>query len=105
MNSDTESQLYTPGGIAVTLSAAERNLALLGLVDYEGAWEGLLAATAFVADGTAKRELIATRVQPLAAALTALTEHVDPLELITARHWFRHEPLQPAGTPQGEPVP
>ena len=90
MTANPENLLTTSDGIAVALSLAERRLALLGLVDYEAAWEGLLFATAFVADGAAKRQLIETRVRPLANVLTSLTERIDPLDLMAARHWFRH---------------
>ncbi len=98
MTSNTENQLTTPDGIAVALSTAERRLALLGLVDYEAAWEGLLFATAFVADGAAKRQLIETRVRPLANVLTFLTQRIDPLDLMAARHWFRHAQVDAEAT-------
>lgn len=102
MNTKTEGELHTPSGVAVALSLAERRLALLGLVDYEAAWEGLIRATDFVVDGPAKRELLQARVLPLADALTSLTERLDPLELLAARHWFRHEPCPPFGEPVEE---
>ncbi len=93
MTPDTSDHLTTPEGITIALSPAERRLALLGLVDYEAAWDGLVFATAFVVDGAAKRQLIETRVRPLAGALTALTDRLDPVDLLAARHWFRHEPV------------
>lgn len=101
MKPNTEGQLRTPSGVAVALTPAERRLALLGLVDYEAAWEGLMRATDFVVDGAAKRGLIEARILPLAEALTSLTERLDPLELMAARRWFRHELLESASaTPE-----
>ena len=73
----------------MTLSPDEYRLALLWLIDFEAAWEGLEAATLFVADGPAKLALIRQRVRPLADDLALLGEHVDSLALLAARHWFR----------------
>jgi hypothetical protein len=78
-----------PSGLVVTLSPDEYRLALLWLIDFEAAWEGLETATMFVADGQAKLALIRQRVRPLADDLTPLGEHVDSLALLAARHWFR----------------
>jgi hypothetical protein len=82
-----------PSGPTVTLSPDEYRLALLGLIDFEGAWEGLETATIFVPDGQAKLALIRQRVRLLADDLTPLGEHVDALTLLAARHWFRHGPV------------
>ena len=80
----------TPSGLSVTLSPDEYRLALLWLVDFEGAWEGLEAATAFVIDGEAKLALIRRLyVQPLTDDLASLGQHVEPLAMLAARHWFR----------------
>jgi hypothetical protein len=78
-----------PSGVTVALSPDEYRLALLWLIDFEAAWEGLEAATAFVADGAAKRVLIQQRLRPLADDLPPLGQHVDSLALLAARHWFR----------------
>ena len=79
----------TPSGLSVTLSPDEYRLALLWLVDFEGAWEGLEAAIAFVVDGEAKLALIRRRLQPLTDDLASLGQHVEPLAMLAARHWFR----------------
>jgi hypothetical protein len=79
-----------PSGLTVTLSPDEYRLALLGQIEFEGAWEGLETATLFVADGPAKLALIRQRVRPLADDLTPLGDGVDSLTLVAARHWFRH---------------
>ena len=74
----------------MTLSPDADRLALLWLIDFEAAWEGLEAATLFVADGEAKLALIRQRVRPLADDLTPLGARVDAMALLAARHWFRH---------------
>lgn len=104
MRSNTEGEVRLPSGVAVALSPAEQRLALLGLVDYEAAWDGLIRATDFVADGAAKRKIIENRILSLADALTSLTERLDSLDLLAARHWFRYEPIAPAGAAPEEPV-
>jgi hypothetical protein len=78
-----------PSGLAVSLSPDEYRLALLWLIDFEAAWEGLEAATAFVTDGEAKLALIRQRLRPLADDLSPLGQHVDSLVMLAARHWFR----------------
>ena len=78
-----------PSGRPVALSPDEYRLALLWLIDFEAAWEGLEAATAFVTDGAAKLALIQQRLRPRAADLSPLGQHLDSLALLTARHWFR----------------
>ena len=78
-----------PSGLAVALSPDEYRLALLWLIDFEAAWEGLEAATMFVTDGEAKLALIRQRLRPLADDLSPLGQHVDSLAMLAARHWFR----------------
>ena len=78
-----------PSGRAVALSPDEYRLALLWRIDFEAAWEGLEAATAFVTAGVAKLALIQQRLRPLAEDLSPLGQHVDSLALLAARHWFR----------------
>ena len=78
-----------PSGLSVALSPDEHRLALLWLIDFEAAWEGLEMATAFVTDGEAKLALIRQRLRPLAEDLAPLGQHVDSLALLAARHWFR----------------
>ena len=91
MTSSTSDMTFlAPSGLAVTLSSDEYRLALLWLLDFEAAWEGLEMATLFVADGEAKLALIRRRVRPLADDLAPLGEHVASLTLLAARHWFRH---------------
>ena len=87
--STSDITFLAPSGLAVTLSPDEYWLALLWLIDFEAAWEGLEAATLFVADGQAKLALIRQRVRPLAEDLAPLGERVDSLALLAARHWFR----------------
>lgn len=87
---DTGSGTFrTPSGLPVSLSAAEYRLALLGTVDFGGAWDALELATAFVVDGPAKLAMIQERLRPLADYLSPLTQRVDALEMLAARHWFR----------------
>jgi hypothetical protein len=88
-SSTSDVTILTPSGLTVTLSPDEYRLALLWLFDFEAAWEGLEAATLFVADGDAKLALIRQRLRPLADDLALLGEHVDSLALLAARHWFR----------------
>lgn len=90
MTSSSDITFLAPSGLAITLSPDAYRLALLWLIDFETAWEGLEAATRFVADGPAKLALIRQRVRPLADDLAPLGEHVDSLALLAARHWFRH---------------
>jgi hypothetical protein len=89
-SSTSDITFLAPSGLVVTLSPDEFRLALLWLIDFEAAWEGLETATMFVADGQAKLVLIRQRVRPLADNLTPLGEHVDAIALLAARHWFRH---------------
>ena len=89
-SSTSDITFLAPSGLAVTLSPDEYRLALLWLIDFEAAWEGLETATMFVADGQAKLALIRQRVRPLADDLTPLGARVDAMALLAARHWFRH---------------
>ncbi len=82
-------RFLAPSGLSVALSPDEYRLALLWLIDFEAAWEGLEAATAFVTDGEAKLTLIRERLRPLADDLSPLGQHVDSLAMLAARHWFR----------------
>ena len=85
----SEITFHAPSGRSVVLSPDEYRLALLWLIDFEAAWDGLEAATAFVVDGEAKLALIRRRLRPLAGDLTLLSQRVDTLALLAARHWFR----------------
>jgi hypothetical protein len=89
-SSTSDITFLAPSGLTVTLSTDAYRLALLWLIDFEGAWEGLEAGTMFVADGPAKLALIRQRVRPLADDLASLGEHVDSIAMLAARHWFRH---------------
>jgi hypothetical protein len=84
------------------LSTAESRLALLGEVDFEGDWDALERATAWVVDGPAKAALIRTRLAP-AAAQRSLTvaEEISVVDLVAARHWFDTQPCDKAAQPQG----
>ena len=86
----TQFTLEPSSGIPIVLSADEYRLALLWLVDFEQAWEGIEAATAFVPDGEAKLALVRTRLRLLAGPLAELGTRLDPLSLLIARHWFRN---------------
>lgn len=84
-----------PSGLTVALSPDEYRLALLAQVDFEGQWEGLETATAFVVDGPAKARLIREHLLPIAGLLSMLLNRkVDALELLVVRHWFRNEACQ-----------
>ena len=89
-SSTSDITFLAPSGLAVTLSPDEYRLALLWLIDFEAAWEGLETATLFVADGEAKLALIRQRVRPLADDLAPLGARVDAMALLATRHWFRH---------------
>ncbi len=82
-------------GTRIELSLPEYRLALLCLVDFEGRWEGLEAATRLVPDGATKATLIRDRLQPHAPRLSAITSRgVDSLEMLAARFWFRQEAVK-----------
>jgi hypothetical protein len=82
-------------GTRLELTLAEYRLALLCLVDFEGRWEGLEAATGFVPDGSGKSSLIRERLRPHAFQLSAITSRgVDSIEMLAARFWFRQEELK-----------
>jgi hypothetical protein len=79
----------TESKLTVVLTPDEYRLALLGLVDFEGHWEILEAATALVVDGPAKAALLRARLIPLADRLPGLLDkEIDVVRLWTARHWF-----------------
>jgi hypothetical protein len=80
------------------LSVAEYRLALLGLVDFAGAWDALELATTFVIDGPAKLALIQERLRPLAGYLS---QRVDALEMLAARHWFRRGAISEVSDVEG----
>jgi len=86
--SDTTYLPETSAASDLPLSADERRLALLGLVDFEGRWEVLEAATRLVVDGETKAALICERLAPRAEHLSALVTEVSAYELWLARHWF-----------------
>jgi len=87
----------TPSGLSLALSPDELRLALLGVVDFEGDWEALEAATTLVVDGTAKAALIRERLAPAAAHVTGhFAADVNVLELLAARRWFDTQPCQRA---------
>jgi hypothetical protein len=87
--------------LSVALSADEYRLALLGLVDFEGQWEALATAAAFVVDGSRKAALVQERLAPIASHLPALLKRkVDAFEMIGLRHWFRHMRLDEAPDPE-----
>ena len=80
-----------PGGGTISFTFNEYRLALIALVDFDSQWSGLEMASAFVVDGAAKSRLIQERLIPVAEHLDVLlTRGVDSLELLAARHWFRH---------------
>ncbi len=82
-------------GTRIELTLPEYRLALLCLVDFDGRWEGLEAATRLVPDGTTKAALIRDRLLPHAPHLAAVTSRgVDSLEMLAARFWFRQEAVK-----------
>jgi len=86
--------IHNAEGQPLPLTLNEFRLALLGLVDFEGDWEAMQEATRFVVDGTGKRALIEKRLLPVATALPSLLSRgIDSLEVLAARHWFRHTRL------------
>jgi hypothetical protein len=87
--------IRSAGGTRLELTLAEYRLALLCLVDFDGEWEGLEAATGFVPDASAKVALIRGRLRPHASQLSAITSRgVDAIEMLAARFWFRQEELK-----------
>lgn len=95
----------TASGLSVSLTADERRLALLWLVDFERSWDALELATTFVVDGPAKLALIQDRLGPLGDMLAPLAQRVDALEMLVVRHWFRNGRCAPAEDPHGEQEP
>ena len=69
MSSDAPQTVKTPSGLTLALSPDETRLALLGVVDFEGDWEAMEAATTLVVDGPAKASLIRDRLAPAATAV------------------------------------
>jgi len=93
-DADAVVTVHTAGGEDLPLTLNEFRLALLCLVDFDGDWEALHVAAAFVVDGEGKRNLMRERLQPNAAALPVLLERgIDSLDVLAARHWFRHTQL------------
>ena len=83
--------LRKPDGGLLSLTMNEFRLALLALVDFEGDWDALLTASAFVPDAAGKAALVRDRLRPVADMLPPLLNRgIDSLELLSARHWFRN---------------
>ena len=71
------------------------------MVDFEGDWEAMEAATTLVVDGPAKASLIRDRLAPAAAQFTGhFAADVNVLDLLAARHWFDTQPCQSATRPK-----
>ena len=101
MSSDAPQTVKTPPGLTPALSPDETRLALLGVVDFEGDWEAMEAATTLVVDGPAKASLIRDRLAPAAAQLPGhFAAEVGVLDLLAARHWFDTQPCQSATQPK-----
>jgi hypothetical protein len=101
VSSDAPQTLRTPSGLALVLSPDESRLALLGVVDFEGDWEAMEAATMLVVDGPAKASLIRDRLAPTAAEFTGhFAAEVNVLDLLAARHWFDTQPCQSTTRPK-----
>jgi hypothetical protein len=91
----------TPSGPPPALTPDETRLALLGVVDFEGDWAALEAATTLVVDGPAKASLIRERLAPAAAQLPGhFAAEVGVLDLLAARQWFATQPCQSATQPE-----
>jgi hypothetical protein len=74
---------------------------LLGVVDFDGDWEALEAATRLVVDGPAKAGLIRERLAQAAAQLPGhFAAEVGVQDLLAARHWFDTQPCQSATQPE-----
>jgi len=85
----------------IALTADQVRLALVCLVDFEGAWDAVETATLLVEDGKAKAQLL-YELRPMAHLLPALLDRgLDSLELISARYWFRHGRVEGAGMADG----
>jgi len=99
--SDALQTVTTPSELTLALSPDEARLALLGVVDFEGDWEAMEAATTFVVDGPAKASLIRDRLALAAAEFTGhFAGDVNVLELLAARHWFDTQPCQKVTRPK-----
>lgn len=109
MSDSSSIVFHTAAGLPLALSVDEHRLALLWLADFGGgpgeegdaAWAGLAAATTFVVDGEAKLALIGERVRPLAEHLPPLAQRATPMDLLTARYWFRNGPCETAARKPG----
>jgi hypothetical protein len=87
--------IRTPAGVRFELNLYEYRLALLGLVDFAGAWDVLEQAASFVVDGPAKAMIVRDHLRPLGSHLPALLARgVDSVELLAARFWFRQEKME-----------
>ena len=101
MSPNAPQTVKTPSGLTPALSPDETRLALLGVVDFEGDWEAMEAATALVVDGPAKASLIRDRLAPASAQLPGhFAAEVGVLDLLAARHWFDTQPCQSAMRPK-----
>ncbi|MCU0502033.1 MAG: hypothetical protein MUC51_09765 [Anaerolineae bacterium] len=101
MSPDAPQTGKTPPWPPPALTPDETRLALLGVVDFEGDWAALEAATALVVDGPAKASLIRDRLAPMAAQLQGhFAAEVGVLDLLAARHWFDTQPCQSATQPE-----
>ena len=108
MSPNVPQTVKTPSGLTPALSPDETRLALLGVVDFEGDWEAMEAATTLVVDGPAKASLIRDRLAPAAAQFTDhFAADVNVLDLLAARHWFDTQPCQSTTRPKhaGEQQP
>jgi hypothetical protein len=101
VSSDAPQTIRTPSGLAFALSPDETRLALLGVVDFEGDWEAMEAATMSVVDGPAKAGLIRDRLALVAAQLEEhFAAEVNVLDLLAARHWFDTQPCRSVTQPR-----
>jgi len=101
VSSDAPQTVTTPSELTLALSPDEARLVLLGVVDFEGDWEAMEAATTFVVDGPAKASLIRDRLAPTAAEFTGhFAADVNVLDLLAARHWFDTQPCQRTTRPR-----
>ena len=101
MSSDAPQTGKMLSGFSPALSPDETRLALLSVVDFEGDWEAMEAATTLVVDGPAKASLIRERLAPAAAQVTGhFAADVNVLELLAARHWFDTQPCQSTTRPK-----
>jgi hypothetical protein len=101
VSSDAPQTIRTPSGLVFALSPDEIRLALLGVVDFEGNWEAMEAATVLVVDGPAKASLTRDRLALVAAQLEEhFAAEVNVLDLLAARHWFDTQPCRSVTQPK-----